>query len=90
MRKRLLFGSDWEMLGRVPEHYLFASKMLQFMADTLGGSIDDYAALNALRFIGLDDESGPATRQLVKFHQQTSVNGATLDAFRNLVRRRRA
>ena len=90
MRKRLLFGSDWEMLGRVPEHYLFASKMLQFMADTLGGSIDDYAALNALRFIGLDDESGPATRRLVKFHQQTSVNGATLDAFRKLVRRRRA
>lgn len=90
MRKRLLFGTDWEMLGRVPNNQLFASKMLQYMVDTMGGSVDDYAAQNALRFIGLDDDNSPATARLVKFHQQGSVNGPTLDAFRTLVRRPRA
>ena len=78
------------MLGREPNNQLFASKMLQYMIDTLGGSVDDYASLNALRFIGLDDDNGMATTRLVKFHQQDSVNGPTLDAFRNLVRRPRA
>lgn len=86
MRKRLLFGTDWEMLGRSPNYQIFASKMLYFMVDTLGGSVDDYAARNALRFAGLDDDNSFTTRRLVKFHQSGSVNGPTVDDFRKLAR----
>jgi hypothetical protein len=86
MRKRLLFGTDWEMLGRTPNHHLFASKILFFMLDTLGGSVDDYAARNALRFAGLDDDNSGTTRRLVSFHQSDSVNGPTIEEFRKLVR----
>jgi len=86
MRKRLLFGTDWEMLGRTPNYHLFASKMLYFMVDTLGGSVDDYAARNALRFAGLDDDNSGVTRRLVKFHQGGSVNGPTLEGFRKLAK----
>ena len=74
------------MLGRSPNYQLFASKMLYFMVNTLGGSVDDYAARNALRFVGLDDDNSFTTRRLAKFHQSGSVNGPTVEEFRKLVR----
>jgi len=79
--KRLMFGTDWEMLGLIPEHGQYAPKMLQFLCDSLGGDVDDYASKNALHFIGLNNADSQSRRRLEAFYPRKSGGRETLDAF---------
>lgn len=77
LRQRLMFGTDWEMLARVPGYESYPPKLLRFMQAALGTSgesqLNDFAAGNAVRFIGLDNPRGKVAARLVEFHRRSST-----------------
>ena len=83
LQQRLVFGSDWEMLDLVVDTKHYTRNMLGFLTDSLGGRVEDYAACNALRMIGLDDPNSKTSQRLLRFHQRTA-NRATLMTFMQL------
>ncbi|HZX85322.1 MAG TPA: amidohydrolase family protein, partial [Reyranella sp.] len=83
LQQRLVFGSDWEMLDLVVDTQHYTRNMLGFLAESLGGRAEDYAACNALRMIGLDDPNSKTSQRLLRFHQRTA-NRATLMTFMQL------
>lgn len=78
---RIMFGTDWSLLGRSPGYALYPQDMLGFLHDTLGGPIDDYASRNAIRFLGLDDPAGKMAYRLRRFHAGNTAALQTLDRF---------
>jgi predicted TIM-barrel fold metal-dependent hydrolase len=85
LRQRLVFGSDWEMLDLIVGIESYTRNMLGFLTECLGGRTEDYAACNALRMIGLDNQNGKAAQRLLKFHPPRSANRETLMKFMGLV-----
>jgi len=83
LQQRLVFGSDWEMLDLVVNTQHYTRNMLGFLTESLGGRVEDYAACNALRMIGLDDPNSKTSQRLLRFHQRTA-NRATLKTFMQL------
>lgn len=81
LQKRLVFGSDWEMLDLVVNTEDYTRNMLGFLTESLGGSVDDYAARNALRMVGLDDPNSKTSQRLLRFHPPNSANRETLLTF---------
>jgi len=84
--RRLLFGTDWEMLAREPGYERFPESMLAFLADAAGGSVNDYAAANGARFLGLDDDGGQTVDRLHAFHPPGSSGRKMVDEFRSLAK----
>ncbi|MEA1647826.1 amidohydrolase family protein [Nitrospirillum sp. BR 11164] len=67
LRTRIMFGTDWSMLGKTANADRFAHDMIDFMGKTLGGA-PGFAATNALRFAGLDDVNTNTAQRLLAFH----------------------
>ena len=86
LRQRIMFGTDWEMLERTPAYGTFPSRMLSMMQQHLKGSIDDYAAGNAGRFIGLAEDNSGAVSRLTRFHAPQSPGRQVVDEFRAIAK----
>ena len=71
------------MLDLVVDTQHYTRNMLGFLTELLGGRVEDYAACNALRMIGLDDPNSKTSQRLLQFHQRTA-NRATLMTFMQL------
>lgn len=84
LQQRLVFGSDWEMLDLVVDIDNYTRNMLGFLAESLGGRVEDYAACNALRMVGLDDPNSKTSQRLLRFHPPNSHNRPTLMTFMRL------
>ncbi len=85
LSKRVMFGTDWNLMGRTPNHELYTQKMLGFLRDTLGGDPDDFACRNALRFAGFDKPDSKALERLNDFHARNRPARGTLQQFVRLV-----
>lgn len=77
--QRLLFGTDWAMLGRVPGYSEFPARMLELIASVPGYDVADFGAGNALRYLGLDDPASGTRRRLEEFHGPGSKGRIALD-----------
>lgn len=66
---RMMYGSDWSMIGREPAHPVYLFETIRALDGLLGGDRDRLAAVmggNARRFLGLDGDT-PARRRLAAF-----------------------
>jgi predicted TIM-barrel fold metal-dependent hydrolase len=77
--ERLLFGTDWTMMGRELDAEKYVDAMEAFLIEVgLGGAqIDNIFTKNALRFLGLSGP-GKATERLQRFYQ---ANGKAMPSF---------
>ena len=101
LRDRLMFGTDWTFIARVPEHQAYPRALLLYMADNLGGDssglmmnsprrdelITSFAAGNAGRFIGFNDPRGQVLSRLLRFYgKDYPEHVATLTSFVDVAR----
>jgi predicted TIM-barrel fold metal-dependent hydrolase len=80
-RSRVMYGTDWLLLGREPQSLQYYAKMQAQLADALGVSdLSDLFWKNASRYLGM--ASGQPTRvRLTKFYTDNGGNPAVLNAF---------
>lgn len=73
-RKRLMYGSDWWMNVRTPDHLKFPSEFEKHFSD-IAGKLDDgdltrdLMGENALRFLGFDNPGNANNQRLHAFYQ---------------------
>ncbi len=82
LRERLMFGTDWTFIARVPEHQTYPRALLLYMAEkiAIGGelttsnramweeAVANFAAGNACSFLGFNDPKGKALPRLLRFY----------------------
>ncbi|MDP5307245.1 amidohydrolase family protein [Paracoccus spongiarum] len=67
--QRMLYGSDWSMIARLPGHPAYLAGIQRFLADLPVAPAQAQAVMgdNARRWLGLDRE-GPQSRRLARFY----------------------
>lgn len=71
--KRLMYGSDWEMVGQAAGGNDYARRLLDSIADLFpGAAVEDFRWRNAARFLGL----GAADKTRARLSRFLSNNGA--------------
>jgi predicted TIM-barrel fold metal-dependent hydrolase len=82
LRERLMFGTDWTFIARIPGYSAYPRALLLYMADriAIGASetagnavmreeaITNFAAGNACSFVGFNDPKGKALPRLLRFY----------------------
>lgn len=82
LRERLMFGTDWTFIARVPGHQTYPRALLLYMAEkiAIGGelttsnramweeAVANFAAGNACSFLGFNDPKGKALPRLLRFY----------------------
>ncbi|MEH2565676.1 putative TIM-barrel fold metal-dependent hydrolase [Bradyrhizobium sp. AZCC 2289] len=81
--ERLLYGSDWIMLGKEPRNESFATDIVRFLKSEVGLTLPTMERVlrsNAIRFLGLTP--GNATRaRLTSFYKRHDMNPQRLEVF---------
>lgn len=57
-KRRLLFGTDWHMIVRYPEHTKYLRAHEAFVRENYPLQLDDWLGRNALRYLGLSTTPG--------------------------------
>jgi predicted TIM-barrel fold metal-dependent hydrolase len=81
LRSRIMFGTDWLMLGIEPQFMSYAANMRARLPLALGITADDLFRKNPARYLGLAE--GDRTRErLRRFYRDNGRDPAVLDPFR--------
>jgi predicted TIM-barrel fold metal-dependent hydrolase len=81
LRQRLMYGSDWEMVGQAADGNDYARHLLANVADLFpGAGLDDFRWRNAARFLGLGATDKTRVR-LAKFLTANAADPAILAPF---------
>jgi predicted TIM-barrel fold metal-dependent hydrolase len=80
IRSRLMYGSDWLLLGREPGFEAYYAQVHDYLLQELGTSPDEFFWKNAAGYLGL--AQGDKTRdRLRKFYLDNQRDPAVLDPF---------
>ncbi|GLS18392.1 hypothetical protein GCM10007874_14090 [Labrys miyagiensis] len=79
-KARLMYGTDWLLMGRYGEAGTYRDAMRTAMGPVLGADLDNFFSGNAAAFLGLSDDKGTRGR-LKAFYKANSKNDSILDKF---------
>jgi predicted TIM-barrel fold metal-dependent hydrolase len=80
--ERLLYGSDWIMLGREADHHLFFENAREIVTEA-GASAENWGRVargNAIRFYGLS-AGQPTRRRLETWYRENDLDAGSLGRF---------
>jgi predicted TIM-barrel fold metal-dependent hydrolase len=80
---RLLFGSDWIMLGREQGYASYAEKLVSFLTLRCGFNAEIVSRIlvgNAVRFLGLE-RGGPGRERILAFYRRHGIAETRLPEF---------
>jgi predicted TIM-barrel fold metal-dependent hydrolase len=80
IRSRLMYGSDWFLLGREPGFEAYYAQMHDHLLPELGASPDEFFWKNAARYLGLARD-GRTRDRLRTFYSDNGRDPAVLDPF---------